>query len=213
MIKIPRTTYKPQNTVAPRSPRFHNIADTFVGLVLKPPVSRQKTKFGTNDPDFWDEEKTRPRMEHIYEFLLISETAHPEHCYFCKKLKPREDVDTGARRLYASDKMHWEIQKAMGAVEKPELYGPLVLRYEADDTAKKKPGFEAPKIYRAAYRNPTDDEVNRVDEFLGIEESQEFSTASLEQDLRDLVESSEPPKESGRKMSFDDLKNLSTEEN
>lgn len=208
---MPREVVRVDKPTTWRTPRFHNVKDDFTGLLLKPPVTRQKKKFGTNELEFWDEEKQRPRMEHVYDFLLVSEAPFdPKGCHFCRKIAnerkakglPAEDnsIDTGARRLYASDKQHWTMQKAMLAIDgQPELYGPITLRYEDDDLQKKKPGFEAPKVWKAEYRIPTDAEVELCDKFLGYDP--EAAKNDPNQEFGSLLEDSPTSKMNLEQMS------------
>lgn len=165
-----RVIFKAEVTGSPRTPRFHSVGDEFTGYLLKLPVKRHKTDFISKLPMFWDEEKQRPRYEFIYDFLAVSETAHPKNCHYCKKAEPRKDADDGSRRLYASEKQHYTVQKAFASVPAPELFGLVMLRYAGDDETKKRAGMEAPKLWTAEYRIPTDAEVELCDKFLGTDE-------------------------------------------
>jgi hypothetical protein len=182
-----------------RTPRFHNVGDSFTGLLLKGVITRQKIKFGTNDPEFWDEEKERPRMEHLYDFILVDEAPYePKTCHFCKKIAGNRAAkgldpsslgeDNGARRIYASDKQHFAIQAAFRLVANLELYGPLTLRYDADDFKNKKPNQDAPKIWVAEYRIPTDAEVDQCDAFIGPQPEQEKTQEEINAEVGDLLD-------------------------
>lgn len=178
MIQVPRQTYKPEVRTSYRSPRFHSPGDTFVGLLLKPPVERQKTKFGstTGELETWPD--GNPRLEYVYTFLKVSETEHPKTCYHCGRSKERTDEDDGGRVLYASYAQHKAIQNAIASAKAFELYGPVAIKYAADDKANQKAGQDPRKLWGTAYRVPTDDEVARCDLFLGNDTTPQNNTTN-----------------------------------
>lgn len=208
---MPREAVKSEVEPSYRTPRFHDVGDSFTGILLKKQVTRQKTKFGTQDKEFWDEEKTRPRMEHLYTFLMVDESHayNPKSCFYCKKIKVREGDDNGGRIIYASDKQHYAIQRAISKVAKPEMPGWVKLTYAGDDDAKKKDGFEAPKLWVAEYRICTDEEVDQADEFTGYVPG-EVQTDEEKQDF-DALLYDEPQVSSAdsKKMSLEDIANYS----
>lgn len=183
---MPRTNFVAESGSSARSPRFHNVGDTFVGLLLKPPTAQQKTVYGTGELATYS--NGDPIMEYLYEFKLVKESTHPDGCHYCKKMNKRDDEDNGSRRLYAKPKLHKQIQNAFRSTKDLELYGPLVVKYASDDDANKKPGYDAPKVYQVAYRNPTDEEVTEAETFLGV--------------------GATPAEDDGEKMSMEDLINF-----
>lgn len=147
--------------------RLHNVGDEFTGLLLSNPEKREATDMDGNKIV---NDRGEPRYEYVYTFLNVNASKHPETCHWCSVRTSEDDYtgDTGLRKFSAKPTQHFQIQEAVAAARndagQPELFGPLTLKF----TAKKKPeppAKFATNIYAASYRIPTDEEVDRVDQF------------------------------------------------
>lgn len=147
--------------------RFHEVGASFTGHLLSAPTERVRRGIDGNEM-YWDEAKTQPVKEYVYDFYGISRTECSSSCHYCRK---RTSVDDPANRLWrltASSKQNLVIQRAVWAIQNPTTYGLLTLTYSADDKERQQKGQDAPKIFVATYRNPTSEEEKMCDEFLGI---------------------------------------------
>lgn len=207
---MPRTTTKLASDFKPLWYRLHKPGDTFTGLLLKQPVSRQATdRNGT--PQTWDDGS--PKQEFIFELLDVSsDHRDPDTCHWCQQRTSEDNYegDTGARRFAASKAQNKIVQDALRAsADKSggvELYGPLTLTYARNDKVDGK----VKRVYEASYRIPTDAEVDRVDLFLGL--VAESPESSDDADLPDLMASFESSKAStGRKLSLTEANKIAAE--
>lgn len=115
----------------PEPVKFEEIGQTVIGHVTGA-YTRQRTKFGTNEPEFWDDGS--PKLEPVIELM----------------------TDEGLRSLYVSSwRMRNALQLAFYAVgvRGPRPGGKLVVRL-AGHEATKVPGGSPAKVYEAAYDPP-----------------------------------------------------------
>lgn len=126
--------------------KFEIIGTTHTGTLTEigePIQARAYTPTGDGGPAFWDDEKTRPKMQR--RFLL---QCQPD---------PTIPGDTGIRALYAivSGKpggMFWALNTALEQAN--DLGGVLTVTYTGDDPESKNPKNPR-KIYAANYVNPS----------------------------------------------------------
>lgn len=120
-----------------KSARFAAVGDHVTGIVSAVPYERQKTKFGTNQPDFYD--NGDPKMQ-ILVPLSTEERDTAE--------------DDGERILYVSShNMRRAISSAIrdaGALDL-EVGGKLTVTFTGFDPNSKNPANPA-KLYTAAYQ-------------------------------------------------------------
>lgn len=210
-----------QQKVTHRRPKFHSEGQYIIGRLLDEVVTRQATDFESGKPKYYDEEESRPVMEHIYDLLLIKEGPPcPKGCHYCKMSKQRDDEDTGVRRIYANWAQHNAIQQAFRdeQAKKNELFlgGKLMLKYEADDLSKKKGNKAPPKIWAAVYANPDAEDERVVDAYEAkIKPSNNNGSTSLtSEEAEELLNSAETvarTESSGSTLSFEDLQRLAKE--
>ena len=72
---------------ASHSCKFTTPGDTHTGTIIEVGDARQATEFGSNEPAFWDREKTRPKMQ----VAVTLDTAERD---------PQDASDTGKRTLW-----------------------------------------------------------------------------------------------------------------
>jgi hypothetical protein len=120
--------------------RFAEQGDQALGIVHEA-YTRQKTKFGTQDLDTWDDGS--PKLEAVIEL---------------------RDTPTGdLKSLYVSSwRMNNALQTAFqeAGVRGPRPGGTLLVRYVADEPGKG--GSQPAKVYEAAYDSPDNPKVNPV---------------------------------------------------
>ena len=116
---------------------FPDIGDTVKGTVLSSEVWQQ-TKLEDGSLLYWDDEKTRPRLQLVVT-LDVGDAG---------------DSDTSERRLFAKGEMLKAIKQAVkdggGALTNG---GELTVRYTGDGEQKVK-GYNPPKLYKAKYTPP-----------------------------------------------------------
>ena len=118
------------DTGRPPAVRFKEHGDAVLGTVTRG-YTRQKTKFGTNEPEWWDDGS--PKLEPVLELL----------------------TDEGLRTLFVSS---WRMQNALAAafaeagVRGPRKGGRLIVKYAADEPGDK--GAQPAKVYEAGYDPP-----------------------------------------------------------
>jgi hypothetical protein len=125
--------------------KFATIGDTVTGEIMGAPFQQQRTKFGTNQPDFYD--NGDPKMQIL---ITLGTTL-------------REDTeDDGTRTLYVSSSAQ---KKAIGAAIRQadaadiETGGVLTVTFTGFDPQSKNPANPA-KLYTASYAPPTAVEVS-----------------------------------------------------
>ena len=126
--------------------KFEIPGTTYTGTLTEigePIQARAYTPNGDGGPAYWDDEKTRAKMQR--RFLL---QCQPD---------PTLHGDTGIRALYAivSGKpggMFWALNKALENAN--DLGGVLTVTYTGDDPESKNPKNPR-KLYAASYQNPS----------------------------------------------------------
>jgi hypothetical protein len=120
---------------------FDNIGDTVRGTVIELPVKEQQRDMDTNEPSYWDDEKTKPK----WMFRLMLQTNLHD-----------DDMDDGVRALYLSWKRLDAVRQAVRDAKQKtiEVGGDLALRFLEFGPATKR-GFNPPKIgWKAWYKPP-----------------------------------------------------------
>jgi hypothetical protein len=120
---------------------FDNIGDTVRGTITELPVKEQQRDMDTNEPSFWDDEKTKPK----WMFRLMLQTDLHD-----------DDMDDGVRALYLSWKRLDAVRQAVRDAKQKTIKvgGELALRFLEFGPATKR-GFNPPKIgWKAWYRPP-----------------------------------------------------------
>jgi hypothetical protein len=117
-------------TGRPAPVAFKEHGDSVLGRVVRG-YTRQKTKFGTNEPEWWDDGS--PKLEPVIEILTAQ----------------------GLRSLYVSS---WRMQNAIGTafaeagVRGPRRDGMLLVKYVSDEPTGA--GGNPAKVYEAGYDPP-----------------------------------------------------------
>lgn len=119
--------------------KFPEIGTVHKGTVVSA-TTKQQTKFGTGELEWWDDAKTQPRMEVV--ITLQTQDYDADNA-----------SDDGKRVLYASGNMLKAIRTAL-AGSQLEAGGTLAVQYTADGTPSK-PGYNPPKVYTAQYKAPS----------------------------------------------------------
>lgn len=134
-----------------KSATFPQIGATITGTISAPPELQQQRDMESGKPLTWED--GNPRMQMVV--TLDTDERDPE-----------DEDDDGTRRLFVKSGMKAAVARAVKAAgaTKLEVGGRLTVKYVADDNARKKRGFNAPKVYEAHYVKP-------VDAALGVEES------------------------------------------
>ena len=135
---------------APRASRpwkFTNPGDTHTGTITEVSDARQATEFGSNEPAYWDREKTRPKMQ----VAVTLDTAERD---------PQDANDTGKRTLWVvEDGRSGSILSAIRqAVHQAgagtiDIGGQLTVAFSGFDPNSKNPANPR-KIYAASYVPP-----------------------------------------------------------
>lgn len=132
---------------ASHSWKFTNPGDTHTGTITEVGDARQMTEFGSNEPAFWDREKTRPKMQ----VAVTLETAERD---------PQDASDTGKRTLWVvEDGRSGSILSAIRqAVHQAgagtiDIGGQLTVTFSGFDPNSKNPANPR-KIYSASYVPP-----------------------------------------------------------
>lgn len=123
-----------------KSFKFDEVGKTVKGSVLSLDVQQQRD-LKTQEPKFWDKEKTQPMMQ----LRIVLQTDARE-----------DDNDDGQRAVYAKGNMQNAIREAIKAAgkDKIEVGGTLAVKYEKDGKSETV-GFNPPKEYKAQYAAPT----------------------------------------------------------
>lgn len=132
---------------ASHSWKFTNPGDTHTGTITEVSDARQATEFGSNEPAYWDREKTRPKMQ----VAVTLDTAERD---------PQDTNDTGKRTLWVvEDGRSGSILSAIRqAVHQAgagtiDIGGQLTVAFSGFDPNSKNPANPR-KIYTAAYQAP-----------------------------------------------------------
>ena len=132
---------------ASHSWKFTNPGDTHTGTITEVGDARQATEFGSNEPAFWDREKTRPKMQ----VAITLDTAERD---------PQDANDTGKRTLWVvEDGRSGSILSAIRqAVHQAgagtiDIGGQLTVAFSGFDPNSKNPANPR-KIYSASYVPP-----------------------------------------------------------
>ena len=132
---------------ASHSWKFTTPGDTHTGTIIEVGDARQATEFGSNEPAFWDREKTRPKMQ----VAVTLDTAERD---------PQDANDTGKRTLWVvEDGRSGSILSAIRqAVHQAgagtiDIGGQLTVSFSGFDPNSKNPANPR-KIYSASYVPP-----------------------------------------------------------
>lgn len=132
---------------ASHSWKFTNPGDTHTGTITEVSDARQATEFGSNEPAYWDREKTRPKMQ----VAVTLDTAERD---------PQDANDTGKRTLWVvEDGRPGSILSAIRqAVHQAgagtiDIGGQLTVAFSGFDPNSKNPANPR-KIYSASYVPP-----------------------------------------------------------
>ena len=132
---------------ASHSWKFANPGDTHTGVITEVGDARQASEFGSNEPAYWDREKTRPKMQ----VAVTLDTAERD---------PQDANDTGKRTLWVvEDGRSGSILSAIRqAVHQAgagtiDIGGQLTVTFSGFDPNSKNPQNPR-KIYSASYVPP-----------------------------------------------------------
>lgn len=132
---------------ASHSWKFATPGDTHTGTITEVSDARQASEFGSNEPAFWDREKTRPKMQ----VAVTLDTAERD---------PQDVNDTGKRTLWVvEDGRSGSILSAIRqAVHQAgagtiDIGGQLTVTFSGFDPNSKNPANPR-KIYSASYVPP-----------------------------------------------------------
>lgn len=132
---------------ASHSWKFTNPGDTHTGTITEVSDARQASEFGSNEPAYWDREKTRPKMQ----VAVTLDTAERD---------PQDANDTGKRTLWVvedgrSGSILSAIRQAVHQVGAGtiDIGGQLTVTFSGFDPNSKNPANPR-KIYSASYVPP-----------------------------------------------------------
>lgn len=132
---------------ASHSWKFTNPGDTHTGTITEVSDARQATEFGSNEPAYWDKERTRPKMQ----VAVTLDTTERD---------PQDANDTGKRTLWVvEDGRSGSILSAIRqAVHQAgagtiDIGGQLTVTFSGFDPNSKNPANPR-KIYSASYVPP-----------------------------------------------------------
>ena len=132
---------------ASHSWKFTTPGDTHTGTITEVSDARQATEYGSNEPAYWDKERTRPKMQ----VAVTLDTAERD---------PQDANDTGKRTLWVvEDGRSGSILSAIRqAVHQAgagtiDIGGQLTVTFSGFDPNSKNPANPR-KIYAAAYVPP-----------------------------------------------------------
>ena len=132
---------------ASHSWKFTNPGDTHTGTITEVSDARQATEFGSNEPAYWDREKTRPKMQ----VAVTLDTSERD---------PQDANDTGKRTLWVvedgrSGSILSAIRQAVHQVGAGtiDIGGQLTVTFSGFDPNSKNPANPR-KVYTAAYQAP-----------------------------------------------------------
>lgn len=132
---------------ASHSWKFTNPGDTHTGTITEVGDARQASEFGSNEPAYWDREKTRPKMQ----VAITLDTTERD---------PQDANDTGKRTLWVVEDgrsgsilaaiRHAVAQAGAGTID---IGGQLTVAFSGFDPNSKNPANPR-KIYSASYVPP-----------------------------------------------------------
>lgn len=132
---------------ASHSWKFTNPGDTHTGTITEVSDARQATEFGSNEPAYWDREKTRPKMQ----VAVTLDTTERD---------PQDANDTGKRTLWVvedgrSGSILSAIRQAVHQVGAGtiDIGGQLTVTLSGFDPNSKNPANPR-KVYSASYVPP-----------------------------------------------------------
>ncbi|ATF62274.1 hypothetical protein CO690_00730 [Rothia mucilaginosa] len=132
---------------ASHSWKFTNPGDTHTGTITEVSDARQATEFGSNEPAYWDREKTRPKMQ----VAVTLDTSERD---------PQDANDTGKRTLWVvedgrSGSILSAIRQAVHQVGAGtiDIGGQLTVTFSGFDPNSKNPANPR-KVYSASYVPP-----------------------------------------------------------
>lgn len=132
---------------ASHSWKFTNPGDTHTGTITEVSDARQATEYGSNEPAYWDKERTRPKMQ----VAVTLDTTERD---------PQDANDTGKRTLWVvEDGRSGSILSAIRqAVHQAgagtiDIGGQLTVAFSGFDPNSKNPANPR-KVYTAAYVPP-----------------------------------------------------------
>lgn len=132
---------------ASHSWKFTNPGDSHTGTITEVSDARQASEFGSNEPAYWDREKTRPKMQ----VAVTLDTAERD---------PQDANDTGKRTLWVvedgrSGSILSAIRQAVHQVGAGtiDIGGQLTVAFSGFDPNSKNPANPR-KIYAASYVPP-----------------------------------------------------------
>ena len=132
---------------ASHSWKFVSPGDTHSGTITEVSDARQATEFGSNEPAYWDREKTRPKMQ----VAVTLDTAERD---------PQDANDTGKRTLWVvedgrSGSILSAIRQAVHQVGAGtiDIGGQLTVTFSGFDPNSKNPANPR-KVYSASYVPP-----------------------------------------------------------
>lgn len=132
---------------ASHSWKFATPGDTHTGTITEVGDARQATEFGSNEPAFWDREKTRPKMQ----VAITLDTTERD---------PQDANDTGKRTLWVvedgrSGSILSAIRQAVAQVNAGtiDIGGQLTVAFSGFDPNSKNPANPR-KVYTASYVPP-----------------------------------------------------------
>lgn len=132
---------------ASHSWKFTNPGDTHTGTITEVSDARQATEFGSNEPAYWDREKTRPKMQ----VAVTLDTTERD---------PQDANDTGKRTLWVvedgrSGSILSAIRQAVHQVGAGtiDIGGQLTVAFSGFDPNSKNPANPR-KVYSASYVPP-----------------------------------------------------------
>lgn len=119
--------------------KFAKIGTVHGGIITAVDV-QQERNFDTDEPEFWDKDKTQPKM-----MLVVT-----------VQTDTREgDDDDGQRRIFARYGLIQSIKAAVrkAGAKKPEVGGKLLVKYTGDAEPTKR-GYNGAKQFSVAYQPP-----------------------------------------------------------
>ena len=132
---------------ASHSWKFATPGDSHTGTIIEVGDARQATEFGSNEPAFWDREKTRPKMQ----VAITLDTTERD---------PQDANDTGKRTLWVvedgrSGSILAAIRQAVAQVNAGtiDIGGQLTVAFSGLDPNSKNPANPR-KVYTASYVPP-----------------------------------------------------------
>lgn len=132
---------------ASHSWKFVSPGDTHTGTITEVSDARQATEFGSNEPAYWDREKTRPKMQ----VAVTLDTSERD---------PQDANDTGKRTLWVvedgrSGSILSAIRQAVHQVGAGtiDIGGQLTVTFSGFDPNSKNPANPR-KVYSASYVPP-----------------------------------------------------------